>query len=670
MPLGAARLNTLSRVLAVAAADNTQAHRELVGIDVQGNSVVSTTQAKFGGTSLYFDGNGDAVSCDPRDLQIGSGDFTIEFFYYPTSLTSGSRLILECRDNNTDPNRINWYFDSATTYRFRQGSTTILSGAHGLSTGQWYHLAIVRSSGTIKFYRDGTEIHSASDSTTYASDNFIIGQYFGGGNFGLIGYVDEFRVSSTARYTGAFTPTTTPFINDIDTDLLIHSDGTNNSTTVIDDGGERLRFGISANSTADIERTANAKFGASAMSFDPTGGTTYLTATDPGDVLAVGTGDVTYEGWFRTDNVATLQGLFATGGDNNLAGNFADLLLYSNVLQLWYNGNIRITGTTTLSSNTWHHCALVRNGGDWEIFLDGSSEGTYTANDSLTSNDTFRIGRSSDASYGFDGYIDEIRVSDTARYTTSFSVPTERFVSDENTLMLVHGLGTNGSQNFYDDNAETRAPLSVAAIANASYNDTYSKFGRTSIYMDGTGDYIFAREQTGKLSFGTDDFTIEWFQYLPSLNFNAVDLRDGSNGAKILLYSNPTDKYFLWVNSANRIDSGSVLTAGAWQHIALCRNSGNTRLYVDGTQAGSTYADSTNYQHNSIYIFYNSLSSAYDGNGYLNEFRISDTARYSGSSLTVPTEPFKNDSNTRLLIHGQGTQGNNHLFDDNSAFTQ
>ena len=63
----------------------------------------------------------------------------------------------------------------------------------------------------------------------------------------------------------------------------------------------------------------------------------------------------------------------------------------------------------------------------------------------------------------------------------------------------------------------------------------------------------------------------------------------------------------------------------------------------------------------------------YDANGYLNEFRISDVARYSGSSLTVPTEPFKNDSNTRLLIHGTGTPGssyNNWVYDDNSAFTQ
>ena len=95
------------------------------------------------------------------------------------------------------------------------------------------------------------------------------------------------------------------------------------------------------------------------------------------------------------------------------------------------------------------------------------------------------------------------------------------------------------------------------------------------------------------LDFGTGDFTIEWFNYLTSLDRFAVDLRNGSNGAKILLYSYPSDgsadDLYLYVNSANRITASNVLSANQWQHIALCRESGTTSLYVDGTQVGSTY---------------------------------------------------------------------------------
>ena len=206
-----------------------------------------------------------------------------------------------------------------------------------------------------------------------------------------------------------------------------------------------------------------------------------------------------------------------------------------------------------------------------------------------------------------------------------------------------------------------------AQLSNAQYKFRTGTRGG-SIYMDGTGDYLYASDNaSNNLDFGTDDFTIEWFQYKPTLDLSAVDLRNGSNGSKILLYSNPSNSWKLWVNSAIRIDSGAVLSANTWQHICLCRESGNTRLYVDGTQRGSTYSDSTNYQHDSIHIFYNTLSTAYDGQGYIDEFRISDVARYTGASLTVPTAAFEPDANTRLLLHGDGpygSTGNFHIVDD------
>ncbi len=206
--------------------------------------------------------------------------------------------------------------------------------------------------------------------------------------------------------------------------------------------------------------------------------------------------------------------------------------------------------------------------------------------------------------------------------------------------------------------------MQVDLVGNTQISTSQYIFGSSSIYMDGSGDYIDVTDN-GNLDFGTGDFTIEWWQRLPTLtnNYNAVDLRNGSNGAKILLYSNPTDKYILYVNSATAIDSGSVLTANTWQHIALSRSSGSTRLFVDGTQRGSTYSDSNNYSHDEILIFYNSNSSAYDGEGYMDEFRVSNSARYS-SNFTVPNSRFTADANTMLLIHGDGTNGSTNITDD------
>jgi hypothetical protein len=77
-----------------------------------------------------------------------------------------------------------------------------------------------------------------TDSTSYigtAPDIGEINSSFGLTGFGVKGYLDEFRISNSARYTANFTAPTTAFTNDANTLLLIHANGTNASTTFTDD---------------------------------------------------------------------------------------------------------------------------------------------------------------------------------------------------------------------------------------------------------------------------------------------------------------------------------------------------------------------------------------------------------------------------------------------------
>jgi len=253
MPLGAARLNTLSRVLTVAEPESTRTSTAKT-VTLFDDAVISTAQAKFGASSVLLDGTADGVHVAHADLQIGGGDFTIEFFFYPTSIGSDD-YVLDCGSGFSG--KINWFFDTATTYKFRSGPTTILSGNHGLSTNSWQHIAISRASGTIKYFLDGVEQHSASNSTTFSSSQFKIGTYSTGGPYGLLGYIDEYRVSNSARYTSGFTPTTSAFVGDENTDLLLHFDGINGSKEGTDDPPHNDLRAIDPNNSYYLDGTVS-----------------------------------------------------------------------------------------------------------------------------------------------------------------------------------------------------------------------------------------------------------------------------------------------------------------------------------------------------------------------------------------------------------------------------
>ena len=102
-------------------------------------------------------------------------------------------------------------------------------------------------------------------------------------------------------------------------------------------------------------------------------------------------------------------------------------------------------------------------------------------------------------------------------------------------------------------------------------------------------------------------------------------------------------KYF--TASADRI-TGPTLSANQWYHIAISRSTGSTRLFVNGTQSGSTYADSNNYGTTAPFAlgtYWNNgtPSSASTLSGYVSDLRITKGyARYT-ANFTAPTAPVR-----------------------------
>lgn len=105
----------------------------------------------------------------------------------------------------------------------------------------------------------------------------------------------------------------------------------------------------------------------------------------------------------------------------------------------------QVTGTTLFAVDQWYHVAFQRNGTQVEIFVDGNLEASATlgATDTIVSDgSTLSIGGVSDTSANaeqfFQGRLDEIRVSNTSRYTDPFTPPNYIFSNDPNTVLLLN----------------------------------------------------------------------------------------------------------------------------------------------------------------------------------------------------------------------------------------
>lgn len=232
----------------------------------------------------------------------------------------------------------------------------------------------------------------------------------------------SFTVSQPNRPDG-YGEKTTPF-NFIDTSvptkLLLHLDGADGSTTIIDECGKAMSVAGSAQLSI-----AEQKFGATSLVTD--GNADYVYNTVPSLDFAWGTSAFTVDFWVRvrsfTPNGPTL---FSHGGSN------ADGTVYiddaSHCLKYYAQG-LRITSSTPMVVDTWYHIALIGNGGlsglrNIKLYMDGQQVGsTYTVNYNFTSTTIAFGANQSSFSSCLDGYIDDARISTAELWTGNFTRP-------------------------------------------------------------------------------------------------------------------------------------------------------------------------------------------------------------------------------------------------------
>ena len=198
---------------------------------------VSTTQVKFG-TGSYSSGasNGGLKVLPTTDFAFGLDDFTIEYWYYPTSFTDSLAVDMRPIATTGAYPTVGPRATGSTIY-YSSGTFRITSATTATPLNQWSSVSVVRYNRNTKLYIDGVqEGVMFFDKTNYLQGSCTIGcnGYDQNGSFPIKGYLDEIRISNIARYTANYTPATEPFVNDPYTLLLVHCDGTNGSSVFTD----------------------------------------------------------------------------------------------------------------------------------------------------------------------------------------------------------------------------------------------------------------------------------------------------------------------------------------------------------------------------------------------------------------------------------------------------
>jgi hypothetical protein len=222
--------------------------------------------------------------------------------------------------------------------------------------------------------------------------------------------------------------------NDAFTKVLLHCDGTNGSTTITDSNIGGSAHTWTANGNAQIS-TAASKFGGASLLLDGTGD--YISTGDHADFTL--SGDFTIDCWVRLLASASTP-VFYSQDDGG--ANLSPLTLYFNGAAITAyassnNSSWDIFSATTFGNHgltadgSFHHFAFVRNGNTWTSYVDGSSTGSQTASGTpFNGTRTVSIGnqfQSAGGGGGLNGYIDEYRLSSSARWTSNFTPPTAAY---------------------------------------------------------------------------------------------------------------------------------------------------------------------------------------------------------------------------------------------------
>jgi hypothetical protein len=180
---------------------------------------------------LAFDGSGDYLfipqTGNPQNTnwELLSGDLTIEFWFYANTISPTTQgLVAKFNGNALSRTDIQYFIGLSSGGNlfcnlYQSTTNNDITFTSAISTGTWYHVALVRSGTSVSAFLNG--VKNATTRTISGNLNsglswpLSIGRYGEGGiSYDFNGYIDDLRITKGfARYTANFTPPTEAFQN-------------------------------------------------------------------------------------------------------------------------------------------------------------------------------------------------------------------------------------------------------------------------------------------------------------------------------------------------------------------------------------------------------------------------------------------------------------------------
>jgi len=361
--------------------------------------------------------------------------------------------------------------------------------------------------------------------------------------------------------------------------------------------------------------------------------------------FSFGTNNFTLECWVYTTNPANTNGKTIVDSRPDSTNGVYWVWDLTNSGQLrFFNpiGGTSVTSTNPIPFNQWVHIAVTRASGTVTLWVNGTSVASLGSTAESWVSGSLKIGANAFRSIVTDtywnGYISNLRiVNGTAVYTGAFTPPTAPVTAVTNTSLLLNF--TNAG--IYDAAVQNN----VITVGNAQVSTAQSQWPPSSMLFDGTGDYLYQSDSVG-LRFGTGDYTIEFWAY-PTGSFAGfpvfVEIGRPSATASVGLQIdiNPSGNILVYGGTSTAtllITSASTISTGNWYYIALVRSSAGTKLYINGSQSGSTATDTTNYNVANLWVGVNAGGSNGFYTGYLQDLRL--TKGVARTITASPTAPF------------------------------